>query len=79
MDGGTIEIHFPGGEADGKALAVIGNTGEEAGTFALKIDAGKLGIGGDLVFSDLRTGKTVDPARIALPGFGMLLLDIRKK
>ena len=74
-----VKISFYRLKKAGKALVVIGNTGEEAGTFALKIDAGKLGIGGDLVFSDLRTGKTVDPARIALPGFGMLLLDIRKK
>ena len=73
------DIHVSVYTLPGKALAVIGNWQNKARKVSVKIDKKALGLGDELTFTDLRSGKTVDPASIELPGYNFILMDIRKK
>ena len=73
------DIHVSVYTLPGKALAVIGNWQNKARKVSVKIDKKALGLGDELTFTDLRSGKAVDPASIELPGYNFILMDIRKK
>ena len=73
------DIHVSVYTLPDRALAVIGNWQNTPRKVSVKIDKKALGLGDDLTFTDLRSGKAVDPAAIELPGYNFILMDIRKK
>ena len=72
------DIHVSVYTLSDRALAVIGNWQKVPRKVSVKIDKKALGLGDELTFTDLRTGKAVDPAAIELPGYNFILMDIRK-
>jgi len=73
----AVRISYYRLKKERKILAVVGNIEDKDKTVSLTFDRNVLGIGEKPEFTDFRTGRPVDPGRIELPGFGMLLLDIR--
>ena len=73
------DIHVSVYTLPDRALAVVGNWQNKARKVSVKIDNKALGLGDDLSFTDLRSGKQVDPDAIELPGYNFILMDIRKK
>ena len=73
------DIHVSVYTLSDRALAVIGNWQKVPRKVSVKIDKKALGLGDDLTFTDLRSGKVVDPASFELPGYNFILMDIRKK
>lgn len=66
---------------ENKTLVVIGNIGEKENTFSLNIDKKALGIGDNLIYSDFRkeSNNSVNPDKITLPQFGLLIMEINGK
>ncbi|MBO4646783.1 MAG: hypothetical protein J5806_01340 [Lentisphaeria bacterium] len=72
------DIHISVYRLRDKALAVIGNWQNKPRTVKVEIDRKALGLGDQLKFSDLCTGKPVDPAAVKLQGFNFILMEIRQ-
>ena len=66
---------------ENKALVIIGNIGEKENTFKLDIDKKALNLGSDLRFSDFRSknSDSVNPEKITLPQFGLLIMEVKGK
>jgi len=73
------DIHVSVYTLPGRALAVVGNWQKTPRKTRVVIDKKALGLGEDLEITELRNGKTADPAVLELPGYNFLLLDIRRK
>ena len=72
------DIHISVYRLRDKALAVIGNWQNKPRTVKVEIDRKALGLGEQLKFADLCTGKPVDPAAVPLQGFNFILMEIRQ-